>query len=361
MLLLALALPGVALPTTAVGNSLLPLLNGPKFPAAWRSALNSLGGDDAAAAAPPPAAAPESDPNSRVDALLRQFSESEKADVAPATLQQRIKEQQTTEERGAVLHDLLHLAACRTFVDDDAALIKSLDVIAPGAAWPSDAVNLDKVLSLLPADAAAQADAYIRAAVPAADATISGSFDRKSAAQLYMGCAQFGYFVSTFVRGVVLESDDAEGVANALKLASRQMRSEAAFVVASTRAGTLFELEREDASMGYEALREFTTRVQPISSAQKSEFYAEESGGAADAASAAAASGGGGGGGGSALPTPELVSFNCAALQALLSEGVLYGWVLWEAETEVCTALPEKTSVELFKPPATAASFDALS
>ena len=53
-------------------------------------------------------------------------------------------------------------------------------------------------------------------AVPAADATISGSFDRKSAAQLYMGCAQFGYFVSTFVRGVVLESDDAEGVANAL-------------------------------------------------------------------------------------------------------------------------------------------------
>ena len=131
------------------------------------------------------------------------------------------------------------------------------------------------MLSLLPADAAAQADAYIRAAVPAADATISGSFDRKSAAQLYMGCAQFGYFVSTFVRGVVLESDDAEGVANALKLASRQMRSEAAFVVASTRAGTLFELEREDASMGYEALREFTTRVQPISSAQKSELYAE--------------------------------------------------------------------------------------
>ena len=357
MWLLALALPGVALPTTAVGNSLLPLLNGPKFPAAWRSALNSLGGDDAAAAAPPPAA-PESDPNSRVDALLRQFSESEKADVAPATLQQRIKEQQTTEERGAILHDLLHLAACRTFVDDDAALIKSLDVIAPGAAWPSDAVDLGKVLSLLPADAAAQADAYIRAAVPAADATISGSFDRKSAAQLYMGCAQFGYFVSTFVRGVVLESDDAEGVANALKLASRQMRSEAAFVVASTRAGTLFELEREDASMGYEALREFTTRVQPISSAQKSEFYAEESGGAADAA--AAAGGGGGGGGGSALPTPELVSFNCAALQALLSEGVLYGWVLWEAETEVCSALPEAASVELFKPPATAASFDAL-
>ena len=55
-----------------------------------------------------------------------------------------------------------------------------------------------------------------------------------------------------------------------------------------------------------------------------------------------------------------MVSFNCAALQALLSEGVLYGWVLWEAETEVCSALPEKTSVELFKPPATAASFDAL-
>ena len=359
MLLVALALPGVALPTTAVGNSLLPLLNGPKFPAAWRSALNSLGGDDANAAAPPPAAAPESDPNSRVDALLRQFSESEKADIAPATLQQRIKEQQTTEERGAILHDLLHLAACRTFVDDDAALIKSLDVIAPGAAWPSDAVDLGKVLSLLPPDAAAQADAYIRAAVPAADATISGSFDRKSAAQLYMGCAQFGYFVSTFVRGVVLESDDAEGVANALKLASRQMRSEAAFVVASTRAGTLFELEREDASMGYEALREFTTRVQPISSAQKSEFYAEEPpGGAADAASAAAAEGGGGGG--STLPTPELVSFNCAALQALLSEGVLYGWVLWEAETEACQNLPEAASVELFKPPATAASFDAL-
>ena len=110
--------------------------------------------------------------------------------------------------------------------------------------------------------------------------------------------------------------------------------------------------------MGYEALREFTTRVQPISSAQKSEFYAEESGGASDAASAAATDGGGGGG--SALPTPELVSFNCAALQALLSEGVLYGWVLWEAETEACQNLPEAASVELFKPPATAASFDAL-
>ena len=80
----------------------------------------------------------------------------------------------------------------------------------------------------------------------------------------------------------------------------------------------------------------------------------------ADASEAAAAAAGEGGGGGTALPTPELVAFNCAALQALLSEGVLYGWVLWEAETEVCSALPEKTSVELFKPPATAASFDAL-
>ena len=242
-------------------------------------------------------------------------------------------------------------------MDDDAALIKSLDVIAPGAAWPSDAVDLGKVLSLLPADAAAQADAYIRAAVPAADATISGSFDRKSAAQLYMGCAQFGYFVSTFVRGVVLESDDAEGVANALKLASRQMRSEAAFVVASTRAGTLFELEREDASMGYEALREFTTRVsRSLRRRSRNTPMNRESPPTRPrrrrlpAAAVAAA----------ALPTPELVSFNCAALQALLSEGVLYGWVLWEAETEVCSALPEAASVELFKPPATAASFDAL-
>ena len=42
-------------------------------------------------------------------------------------------------------------------MDDDAALIKSLDVIAPGAPWPQDAVDLGKVLSLLPADAAAQA------------------------------------------------------------------------------------------------------------------------------------------------------------------------------------------------------------
>ena len=110
--------------------------------------------------------------------------------------------------------------------------------------------------------------------------------------------------------------------------------------------------------MGYEALRTFTTRVQPISSAQKSEFYAEEPpGGAAEAAEAAAAEGSGGG---SALPTPELISFTCAALQALLSEGVLYGWVLWEAETEACQNLPEAASVELFKPPATAASFDAL-
>ena len=32
----------------------------------------------------------------------------------------------------------------------------------------------------------------------------------------------------------------------------------------------------------------------------------------------------------------------------------------WEAETEACQNLPEAASVELFKPPATAASFDAL-
>ena len=76
------------------------------------------------------------------------------------------------------------------FVDDDCSLMCS--TIAPGAAWPSDAVDLGKVLSLLPADAAAQADAYIRAAVPAADATISGSFDRKSAAQLYMDARSLG-------------------------------------------------------------------------------------------------------------------------------------------------------------------------
>ena len=134
------------------------------------------------------------------------------------------------------------------------------------------------------------------------------------------------------------------------------MKSEAAWAAASRRAGTLFALSREseaedaaldaalagegggaawDDSLGFEALREFSSGVQVVGASQQEEFFrspdeeeATATAAAADDSEAAAAAAAAA----TQLPTAEFIKFHTAGLQAVLSEGCLYGWHLWGAE-----------------------------
>ena len=179
-----------------------------------------------------------------------------------------------------------------------------------------------------------------------------------------MGCAQFGYFVSQVFRGQAHLSDDetvtaaeAQAMTAAIQRATKEMKTEAAWLAASARAGSLLGLPRDECAEGeaarYESLRDFTVGVQVVGSAQQEEFFAappsesgtpdsEGAGGAAEP-------------GVDQLPTAEFVRFNAAGLQAMLAEGCLFGWLLWGAEAAARDMLASSANAEdsLLAPPAT--------
>ena len=179
-----------------------------------------------------------------------------------------------------------------------------------------------------------------------------------------------------------LSPDEAAAITTAIETASKQMRSEVAWMAASERAGSLFRLPRgggaagdgdggelsgaggaaaEESPLGFEALREFTVGIQVVGSAQQDEFFAppsskqdgddgDRSGDDSTVAPSQVAS---------ALPEADFVRFNAAGLQALLAEGCLYGWFLWGAEAETKELLKasqiEGADAALLVPPATRA------
>ena len=51
------------------------------------------------------------------------------------------------------------------------------------------------------------------------------------------------------------------------------------------------------------------------------------------------------------LPIADYLRFNAAGLQAMLSEGCLYGWLLWGVEAEVADQLSPEAASALLVPP----------
>ena len=135
------------------------------------------------------------------------------------------------------------------------------------------------------------------------------------------------------------------------------MRSEVAWAAVSRRAAALFGLaddldeaarEADGAPLGCEALRDFSSRVQVITSARQSEFFGAD----ADAAEAEADADADADGG---LPAGEFVPFNAAGLQCALAEACLFGWHVWGAESAACEAVGDAADALMAPPAATAA------
>lgn len=104
-------------------------------------------------------------------------------------------------------------------------------------------------------------------------------------------------------------------------------------------------LALEDAPLGFEQLREFTTGVQVCSAAQQEEFFSALAQNPELAEQMASSRDEG------ALPTGDFMRFNAAALQCLLAEACLYGWHLWATEAHIEAELNEEASTVLLQPP----------
>ena len=273
---------------------------------------------------------------------------------ASLSLQTRIEQVRALAEQRRILADAFITASERCFFETaDLRLLESAKDIAPGATLPFDATTLVRLSQFLPGQSARQARAFVLESAPSDDATVNGRFDRLQAAKLYLGSIQFGYFLSQIFRGQSslddnqrLSAEEAKALIHEIQRCAKQMKSEAAWVAASRRAGTFFRLPwigpdgepRDDAisaapfddSLGYEQLRTFTASVQVVSAAQQAEFFKAPSGDEeapspkppSTSATPAVVE----------LPTADFVAFNAAGLQALLAEGSLYGWHLWGAE-----------------------------
>ena len=317
-------------PVSAEGLLLRSLLEtGESFKSEWIASVNSLGTEVT----------------------------SEAASAAEiGTLQARMQEVAALDKRRAALRECMSLAVERLILDERLTLLPSVEAIAPGAAVPPEAATLVRVSQVFPGQSARQVRAFVTESVPAADSEAVGRFDRVQAAQLTMGCIQFGYFLSAVFRGQAHLSDDqslspeeAREIVEEIQRSTRLTKSEVAWAVASRRAGAFFGLDlpeeaQAEAILGYEQLRTFTTGVQVVGAAQQEEFFSEapaadESLAEAEAADADEAEVGSVPSVVEPLPVASFVRFNTAGLQALLSEACLFGWHLWGAEAEARSVL----------------------
>jgi len=305
----------------------------------------------------------------------------EAATGSSSSLSERVAEVQALARNRAVLVDVLTTRVEADVLLDRLRLLPSVAAIAPDASLPDDAPTLARTLQLFPGQSASQVQTFVSEASPFNDPSMRGRFDRLQAAQLYMGCIQFGYFVSQIFRGQLFLNDEtmltaaeAQQIKARIEEAAQQMRSEVAWAAASRRAASFFELPSEDApgaegggaalggvgqALGYEPLRMFSKGVQVVGGAQQSEFFATEDEVAAAAAAASEAAEEAADEDKAAepepaaaalLPTAEFVPFNAAGLQCALSEACLFGWHLWGAELRAEAELGEGGAEALLTP-----------
>jgi len=316
--------------TTAEGAELMAALTASTFPAAWREAVRELDGRATRAAV-----------------------------EGSGSLQGRIAAVQELEGQRHALADLLAVAVERQLSEAHLSLLPSAASIAPAAGLPPDACSLIRVSQRFPGQSARQVRAFVGESAPSNEPSVNGRFDRLQAARLYQGCIQFGYFIAQVFLGQAhldgerrLSGAEASALKAGIERSTKQPKTEAAWAAASRRAGAFFALPREggegsEGGFGYESLREFTVGVQVVAPAQQSEFFNSpsegEAGGEGGGSRGQGAEAGAGAaavnGGVAPLPSAEFVRFNAAGLQALLAEGCLFGWMLWQAEAEAMAVL----------------------
>jgi hypothetical protein len=323
--------------------------------------------------------------------VLERFSSAPLPEVNGTSLAARVAQLRQLTSARQYVADCLRLRVAQALRAEGLELIPALSDIAPAAALPSAATTLDAARRAMPTEASRQLETFLEASAPSDDPRLSGRFDRLQGAQLYMGHVQFGYFLAQVFRGTahlaenqVVSVPVARRVKEEIETATRRTKTDAAWAVASVRAGVYFELDDPgappsgdagggsvgaDGSRGvtvsrYEELREFTTGVQVIRPAVVDEFF--DTGGeghppaepARDGTENQPAAEPGAGGVAEAtatlpppLPRASFVRFNAAGLQALCCEACLVGYTLWGVEREALTLLGEEASRELMPPP----------
>ena len=127
--------------------------------------------------------------------------EAQPSDESSGNLQLRIAEVRAREHARRVVADCLALSAERGFADASLRPLGAAREIAPGVELPADAATLERACKHFPGQSARQVRAIVLENAPSAEPDVTGKFDRLQAARLYMGHAQFGYFVSQIFRG----------------------------------------------------------------------------------------------------------------------------------------------------------------
>ena len=149
-------------------------LSNDEFSGAWKSAVRDLGASAVAAATLP---------------------------TGEASLQSRIASVQALTRQRHELADCLAVAVQVQLGLARLSLLSTAESIAPGATLPDGACDLVRVSQQFPGQSASQVRSFVLDSAPSNDARVHGRFDRLQAAQLYMGCAQFGYFVGELYIG----------------------------------------------------------------------------------------------------------------------------------------------------------------
>eukprot|EP00967_Tisochrysis_lutea_P104945 scaffold159607_cov31-Tisochrysis_lutea.AAC.1 len=283
-----------------------------------------------------------------------------------------------TRDRDFVV-DCLRLRVLHVLDREAVKLLGTLGDVAPGVAVPPSAVTLDVAKRTLPAEAYRQLEVFLTESAPSNDPHLNGRFDRLQGAQLYMGHVQFGYFLAQVFCGTahlgeqqVVSASFARRIEAEIEAATRGMKTDAAWIVASQRAGDFFELSdaEEPSPCRHEDLREFTTGVHVVGGGLVEEFFdttevdtpgadisinplVDQNANIADesAHKEAAPSIEGDNAIGKSLPRASFVRFNAAGLQALCCEGCVIGYLLWGAEWDARFALGEASSSQLMPPP----------
>lgn len=321
-------------------------------------------------------------------------------EVDSASLAARVAQLRQLTSARLFVADCVRLRVAQALRSEGLALIPALSDIAPDAPLPPAATTFDAALRALPAEAGRQLATFLGASAPSDDRGLNGRFDRLQGAQLYMGHVQFGYFLAQVFRGTAHLADQqrvsasvALRVKEEIEASTRRTQTDAAWAVASVRAGDYFELDEpgaqreqlgtaggvgEDGCAGagsgrqeglsfsrYEELRDFTTGVQVVGPALLDEFFdtggeddppQRAPGGAGEELASGAGAGADGGARATAglpppLPRASFVRFNAAGLQALCCEACVVGYTLWGAERDALTLLGEEMSRVLMPPP----------
>lgn len=260
-----------------------------------------------------------------------------KSSASEVSLESRMREVRKLSEQRHVLVDCMALGVEQAFVKQQMPLLASIAAIGPNTRLPQDVVTFERVSTQMLAEPFHSLNKFVTDMIPTNHSHISGRLDRMQGAALFMGCIQYGYFLSELFRGGYPDLDP-DNVPEEVDRASRGMKSEVAWAAASRRAARFFKLheKKEDTGfdeidtwkmpLGFEELRVFA-RGLTVAYDDEVEKHFRVEGEAAPTFPSADVD--------DKRPVGDFVPFNQAGLQTLLAEGCLYGWHLWAIEVGI--------------------------